>query len=172
MNSASKLLPIFQQNEVLFGHDGTPEIVAVEITAQGAVQISARDGERIFSEPMLFHPFMLLAGDGALAGWPGDAQIEILAGESPFNRLAQFRNLRELDEARWFLQKTTGKTPASSDAPYWYFNDPLHQYLLRSGKTHFLEMTFGDLRRLQLTIQTIAQTDLLIPIRRARATGS
>jgi len=154
MNSASTLLPIFQKNEVLFGHDGTPEIVAVEITAQGAVQISARDGARIFSEPMPFHPFILLAGDEALAGWPGDAQIEILAGESPFNRLAQFRNLRELDEARWFLQKTTGKTPSSSDAPYWYFNDPLHQYLLRSGKTHFLEMTFGDLRRLQLTIQT------------------
>ena len=154
MNSASTLLPIFQKNEVLFGHDGTPEIVAVEITAQGAVQISARDGARIFSEPMPFHPFILLAGDEALAGWPGDAQIEILAGESPFNRLAQFRNLRELDEARWFLQKKTGKTPSSSDAPYWYFNDPLHQYLLRSGKTHFLEMTFGDLRRLQLTIQT------------------
>jgi DNA polymerase, archaea type len=154
MNSASTLLPIFQKNEVLFGHDGTPEIVAVEITAQGAVQISARDGARIFSEPMPFHPFILLTGDEALAGWPGDAQIEILAGESPFNRLAQFRNLRELDEARWFLQKTTGKTPSSSDAPYWYFNDPLHQYLLRSGKTHFLEMTFGDLRRLQLTIQT------------------
>jgi len=154
MNSASTLLPIFQKNEVLFGHDGTPEIVAVEITAQGAVQISARDGARIFSEPMPFHPFILLAGDEALAGWPGDAQIEILAGESPFNRLAQFRNLRELDEARWFLQKKTGETPSSSDAPYWYFNDPLHQYLLRSGKTHFLEMTFGDLRRLQLTIQT------------------
>jgi len=154
MNSASTLLPIFQKNEVLFGHDGTPEIVAVEITAQGAVQISARDGARIFSEPMPFHPFILLAGDEALAGWPGDAQIEILAGESPFNRLAQFRNLRELDDARWFLQKQTGKTPSSSDAPYWYFNDPLHQYLLRSGKTHFLEMTFGDLRRLQLTIQT------------------
>src|SRR5262249_59928108 len=50
--------------------------------------------------------------------------------------------------------KKTGKTPSSSDAPYWYFNDPLHQYLLQSGKTHFLEMTFGDLRRMQLRIQT------------------
>jgi DNA polymerase, archaea type len=154
MNSASTLLPIFQKNEVLFGHDGTPGIVAVEITAQGAIQISARDGARIFSQTMPFHPFMLLAGDNALAGWRGEAQIETLAGAGAFNRLAHFRNLKELDEARWFLQKTTGKTPSSSDAPYWYLNDPLHQYLLGSGKTHFLEMTFGDLRRLQLTIQT------------------
>jgi len=58
---------MFQKNEVLFGHDGTPGIVAVEITAEGAVQISARDGARTFSEPMAFKPFMLLAGDDALA---------------------------------------------------------------------------------------------------------
>ena len=154
MNSASTLLPIFQKNEVLFGHDGTPGIVAVEITAEGAVQICSRDGARTFSKALPFQPFMLLAGDDALAGWPGEAQIERLAASGSFNRLAQFRNFKELDEARWFLQKKTGKTPSSSDAPYWYFNDPLHQYLLRSGKTHFLEMTFGDLRRLQLTIQT------------------
>ena len=154
MNSASTLLPIFQKNEVLFGHDGTPGIIAVEITPAGAVEISARDGERIFSEPVPSQPFMLLGADDALAGWQGEAQIESLAGPGVFNRLAHFRDLKELDEARWFLQKKTGKTPSSSDAPYWYFNDPLHQYLLQSGKTHFLEMTFGDLRRMQLTIQT------------------
>ncbi len=150
----STLLPIFQKNEALFGHDGTPAIVAVEITAAGAVQISARDGKRIFSDAMPFQPFMLLAGDDALAGWPGEAQIETLAGPGTFKCRAHFPARKELDEARWFLQKKTGKTPAASDAPYWYFNDPLHQYLLESGKTHFLEMTFGDLRRLQLTIQT------------------
>src|SRR5678816_2609994 len=144
MNSASTLLPIFQKNEVLFGHDGTPGIVAVEITAQGAIQISARDGARIFSEAMPFHPFMLLAGDDDLAGWPGEAQIETLAGAGAFNRLAQFRNLKELDEARWFLQKKTGKTPSSSDAPYWYFNDPLHQYLLPVSYTH-LTLPTSDL---------------------------
>src|ERR1051325_5711804 len=150
----STLLPIFQKNEALFGHDGTPAIVAVEITAAGAVQISARDGKRIFSDAMPFQPFMLLAGADALAGWQGETQIETLAGPGTFKCRAHFPARKELDEARWFLQKKTGKTPAASDAPYWYFNDPLHQYLLRSGKTHFLEMTFGDLRRLQLTIQT------------------
>jgi len=154
MSHASSLLPIFQKNEVLFGHDSTPGIVALEMTDHGAVQISAHNGARILSKPMPFEPFMLLAGNDALAGWQGEAHIEILAGSGAFNRLAHFRNLKELDEARSFLQKKTGKTPSSSDAPYWYFNDPLHQYLLLSGKTHFLEMTFGDLRRMQLGIET------------------
>ena len=154
MSSATTLLPIFQKNEVLFGHDGTTGIVAVEIAAGSALQISARDGERIFSEPLPFQPFMLLAADDVLAGWQGEAQIETLAGGGAFKCRVHFPTLKELDDARWFLQKKTGKTPSSSDAPYWYFNDPLHQYLLQSGKTHFLEMTFGDLRRMQLTIQT------------------
>ena len=65
MNSASTLLPIFQKNEVLFGHDGTPGIVAVEMTAGGAVQISAHDGARISSDAIPFEPFMLLAKDDA-----------------------------------------------------------------------------------------------------------
>ena len=154
MNSASTLLPIFQKNEVLFGHDGTPGIVAVEMTAGGAVQIFAHDGARISSDAIPFEPFMLLAKDDALAGWQGEAQIETLAGVGAFKYRVHFPGLKELDEARWFLQKKTGQTPSSSDAPYWHFNDPLHQYLLKSGKTHFLEMTFGDLRRMQLTIQT------------------
>jgi len=154
MSSASTLLPIFQKNEMLFGHDGTPAIVAVEITAGRAVQISAHDGERVFSEPLPFQPFMLLAEEDVLAGWQGEAQIETLAGGGAFRCRANFPTLKELDEARWFLQNKTGKTPSSSDAPYWYFNDPLQQYLLQSGKTHFLEMTFSDLRRMQLTIQT------------------
>src|SRR5689334_1011178 len=105
MNSASTLLPIFQKNEVLFGHDGTPAIVAVEITGGGAIQISARDGERIFSEPLPFQPFILLAGDDALAGWQGEAQIETLTGAGAFKCRAHFPSLKELDEARWFLQK-------------------------------------------------------------------
>src|SRR5262249_62322543 len=122
------------------------------------------DGQRIFSEPLPFQPFMLLGGDDALVGWQGEAQIETLAGAGAFKCRAHFPSVKELDEARWFLQKKTGKTPSSSDAPYWYFNDPLHQYLLLSGKTHFLEMTFGDLRRMQLGIAHCCADDFTFSI--------
>ena len=49
------------------------------------------------------------------------------------------------------------KASSASDLPYWYFSDPLQQFLLLSGKTHFLSMAFGELKRLQLAIKTYCQ---------------
>src|SRR5947199_7707309 len=43
--------------------------------------------------------------------------------------------------------------PASSEAPYQFLADPVHQVLLRTGRTSSLGMTFGDLRRLALDIE-------------------
>ncbi len=154
MDSRGLLPPLFQANEILFGHDPTPGLLAFEITADGEAQIFSRIAEVTRSQKVSFQPFMLLAGDDALCGWQGEAQIEPLAGIGAFNRLALFPGLHQLDDARVYLQKKTGKAPSAGDAPYWYFSDPVHQYLLRSGKTHFLEMTFGELRRMQLAVYT------------------
>ena len=148
------LPPLFQKNEILFGHDSTPGLLAFEITRDGEAQIFFREGEATRSQMAPFRPFMLLAGDDVLRGWQGEAQIEVLSGAAAFNRLALFSSLQQLDDARSYLQKKTGKAPSAGDAPYWHFNDPVHQYLLLSGKTHFLEMTFGELRRMQLGVYT------------------
>ena len=106
---------------------------------------------------------MLLEGDEPLAGWHGEVKIEKLAGDGAFNRLALFPNLKQLDDARAHLQKKTGKTPSAGDAPYWYFSDPLQQFFLLSGKTHFLGMTFRDLKRMQLDIETYCQAGFSFP---------
>ena len=153
------LLPLFQKNEVLFGHDPTPGAVAYEIDRAAGVKIFLRNGESLRNETAAFQPLMLLEGDEPLSGWKGEAQIEKLAGSGAFNRLALFADLKQLDDARFYLQKTTGKTPSAGDAPYWYFSDPLQQFLLLSGRTHFLGMTFRELKRLQVTIKTYCQSD-------------
>ncbi len=106
---------------------------------------------------------MLLEGDAPLSGWSGEGQIENLAGGGAFNRLALFADLKQLDDAKAFLQKKTGKTPSAGDAPYWYFSDPLQQFLLLSGGTHFLGMTFRDLNRLQIDIETYCQSSFNFP---------
>jgi DNA polymerase, archaea type len=155
--------PLFQKNEVLFGHDGAPALVTFEITSDGKVQIFSRAGDATVSETAPFQPFMLLAGDDGLKGWQGDAQIDSLAGQGAFNRLALFPDLKQLDDARFYLQRKTGKTSSAGDAPYWYFSDPLQQYLLLSGKTHFLDMTFRDLRRMQLDIETYCADGFTFP---------
>jgi DNA polymerase I len=163
------LPPLFQKNEVLFGHDATPGLIACEIDGADKVKIFRRDGDATLIETAPFQPLMLLAGDDGLKGWQGETQIERLAGSGAFNRLALFPDLKQLDDAKAYLQKNTGKTPSAGDAPYWYFSDPLHQYLLLSGKTHFLGMSFRDLKRLQLDIETYCQAGFSFP-NAARAT--
>jgi DNA polymerase, archaea type len=153
---------MFQKNEVLFGHDCTPGLIAFEVTGD-KVTIFTRDDESSRSQTAPFQPFLLMAGDDGLAGWKGEAKIERLAGQGAFNRLALFPDLKQFDDARLYLQKKSGKTPNAGNAPYWYFSDPLQQFLLLSGKTHFLDMTFRDLRRMQLDIETYCADGFAFP---------
>ena len=157
-----RLPPTFQKNEVLFGHDGKPGLIAIEATGD-KITIFSRDGEssRLQTEP--FQAFLLMAGDDGLAGWRGEAKIERLAGQGAFNRLVLFPDLKQLDDARLYLQKKTGKTPSTGNAPYWCVSDPVQQFLLLSGKTHFLDMTFRDLRRMQLGIETYCAEGFVFP---------
>ena len=123
------LPPLFQKNEVLFGHDGATGLIACEIAGDERVKIFSRDGAATKIDVVSFQPLMLLQGDEPLAGWQGQAKIETLAGSGAFNRLALFPNLTQLDNA----------------------------------KTHFLDMTFRDLKRMQLHIETYCQAGFTFP---------
>jgi DNA polymerase, archaea type len=153
------LIPIFQTNEILFGHDGTPGLIAFEIEGTDKVRIFRREEGKTTSDTVPFLPFVLLAGTSALKDWKGEAQLEKLTGDGAFNTLALFPSLNQLEQAKLHLQKKTARAPSASDAPYWYFSDPLQQFLLLSGKTHFLGMTFRDLKRLQLDIKTYCEPE-------------
>src|SRR3972149_3901598 len=157
------LPPQFQKNEVLFGHDGTAALIALEIEGTNQVKIFSRDDKQNHAASAPFEPFLLLEGEAHLKGWKGDAKIEELSGKGAFNRLALFPDLKQPEDARSHLQKKTGKSPSATDAPYWYFSDPLHQYLLLSGKTHFIGMTFSELKRMQLDIETYCQAGFEFP---------
>src|SRR5438093_1023670 len=71
-------------------------------------------------------------------------------------REPQFRHgtLDALEAARRHLRRLTGKAPGVSDAPYLVLADPVEQYLILSGITFFIGMEFGELRRMQLDIET------------------
>jgi DNA polymerase, archaea type len=151
------LTPIFQQNEVLFGHDSTPGIIAFEIEGIDKVKIFRHQAGDAESETIPFRPFILLEGEGALKGWKGDVALQKLHGRGAFDHLALFPDLHQLEQAKFHIQKKIGKASSASDLPYWTFSDPLQQFLLLSGKTHFLGMAFRDLKRLQLAIETYCQ---------------
>jgi DNA polymerase elongation subunit (family B) len=155
--------PQFQNNQVLFGHDSTPGLIACEIEGVDNVRLYSRVDGETRSELAPFAPLLILEGDDGLKGWTGEAKVEALTGSGSFNRLVLFPDLKQLDDAKSYLQKKTGKTPSAADAPYWYFTDPVHQYLLVSGKTQFKGMTFRDLKRLQIDIETYCQEGFSFP---------
>ena len=56
---------MFQKNEVLFGHDGTPGLIAFEVTGD-TVTIFSRDGVTTRSQTVPFQPLLLMADDDGL----------------------------------------------------------------------------------------------------------
>jgi DNA polymerase I len=146
--------PLFQRNEMLFGRDSTPGLIAFEVEGSNRIAVFRREDGEVRSERVAFRPFLLLEGERWLKDWRGEAEIEPLSGGRAFDRIAFFPDLKQLEDARLHLQKRSGKTSSASDAPFFYLGDPIHQYLLLSGKTHFLGIGFGDLKRMQIDIET------------------
>ena len=153
----------FYTNTVLFGHDSTPHLIAFEIEGQDQVRVFTKKNGRVTSTLRPFIPFLLLADTGLLTNFPGDVEIDALQGEGFFRYLARFPGLAEAQKARQHLQRVSRKTSTAPDAPYFYLNDPVQQYLLLSGQTHFLEMHLDDLRRLQVDIEVYCGEGFAFP---------
>jgi DNA polymerase elongation subunit (family B) len=133
--------PSLEHDPVLFGADATPGIVAVEFTAPDRVQVYRREGGRTIVEEAGHQPF----------GWatesiPGNCRP--LGGEGAFRFIVSFENLSSFTKARTTYRR---EMFALSDLP--------HQYLLQSGRTLFKGMAFGDLRRMQVDIETHTGAD-------------
>lgn len=155
--------PNFQQNELLFGHDGTRGIIACEIEGVDQVRLITRKGDLGNSETVDFRPFMLLEDRDWLEDWSGEARCEGLDGNGEFKWLAFFSDLKQLEDARAHLQEKSGQAPSAPAAPYLYLSDPIQQFLLVSGKTHFLGLSFSQLKRLQIDIETYCQPGFEFP---------
>jgi len=147
--------PVFHQNAVLFGHDATPRLLAFEPIAEAQVRVYARaaDGGTT-THVREFRPWLLLASTDLLAGWGGGYDVEPLEGEGLYRSLVLFHSWGDALKTRAHVQKATGKAQTAPDAPFLFLTDPAQQYLMRTGQTHFLELAFTELRRMQLDIET------------------
>jgi len=146
-------LPLpFYDNPLLFGHDASRGLLAFE-AAEASVRVYARQGDRVVVTDEPFRPFLLLADPDLLKGFKGDADLTPLDGEGVFRWLAECSAWPQALKAREYCQRLSEKGPGAPEAPYRFLNDPVHQFLLRSGKTSFLGMTLGDLRRMAVDIE-------------------
>ncbi len=144
----------FERNEVLFGADPLEGIVAVEPLGKRAMRLFLREEGRVTTRDEPFTPFILLEDTRLLDGFKESFRLEELASTNPYRFLAFFDDWGSCERARDFLRKTTGEPASSPQAPYLILSDPVHQYLLITGKTLFKGVGFGDLHRLALDIET------------------
>lgn len=126
----------FLENQQLFGFDPTSGIVAVEFSGPNLAQVFVRqpDGStRCDAVP--FAPFL----------WTSEPEGS-LVGTLPLNHTETFSSWTEFQAAR----------TEKKGLPVFALADPVQQYLTTSGRTLFKGLTFEDLRRLQLDIETSA----------------
>jgi len=143
-----------EQSEVLFGADPQKGIVAVEPSGQEAMRLFIREGTGLKIKDEVFIPFMLLEDEGLIKEFKKPYHAEKLSSGNEYNVLILFETWEDCQKARAFLQKRTGESASSPQAPYLFFSDPVHQFLLLTGKTLFKGLELKDLHRLALDIET------------------
>jgi DNA polymerase I len=144
----------FYGNRLLFGDPSERGIVAVEIASRTEVEIFKRDGERIVRERRPIQLFAIVDDCESLRGFRAPHQVTELKGGFRFRYLVTLPSSEALEALKRHLKNVTGKTSGSPEAPYLLLSDPIEQYLMLTGVTHFIGMEFAQLRRLQLHIET------------------
>ena len=117
----------FEDNELLFGADKTPRIVAIELGETGTVKVYRREkdgGTAVDVEP--FHPFVWTDGDITDLGLENAQE---LAGDSRYNWLVTADSWKELIALRNGLKKA-GRN-------FFALSDPVQHYLSATGRTLF-----------------------------------
>jgi DNA polymerase I len=170
----------FYDNRLLFGRAGAPRHLAFT-PADATVRVYTREGATRSGEAP-FRPFLLLADPDLLKGFKGDVTVVPLDGPGFYRWLAEFPSWTHCLKARDHCREVSGRMPGAPEAPYQFFPDPVHQFLLRTGRTSFLGMTFGELRRMAVDIEVTTapgfefpnaarETDRIIAIAMADSTG-
>src|SRR6266581_242897 len=138
----------FEKNTLLFGADPTPRIVAIELGETGTVRVYRRekDGSTIADvEP--FHPFVWVDSDVVDLG----IEPEKLRGDLKYGWLITVDSWKELIALR------NGLKNAGRD--FFAFTDPVQHYLTATGRTLFKDLSFEELKRMQIEVLSFSEGD-------------
>ena len=140
----------FQDNQLLFGSDPTPRIVAIELGETGRVKVYRREKDGTTAcDVEEFHPFVWADGDVADLGL---TNAEKLAGDLKYNWLVTTDSWKELIALRNGL-KNAGRN-------FFALSDPVQHYLTQTGRTLFKQLPFEELKRMQIEVLSFAGGDL------------
>src|SRR5262245_26804241 len=127
-----------QLDDLLYGRDKTPRIVAVEPAGRERVRVYRRmPDDSVVSEVTPFHPWLLLTAPPDWTDLADQLSARELAGPHPYRWLVRCAAWPVFADLRGRLRAT--------EAPFFALNSPVEQYLLITGRTLFKEMRFEEL---------------------------
>ena len=146
-------------DDVLFGHDPTPGLVALHPLRSGNGSEQAR--MRVYrrqelsgvpaTEDVAYYPFLFLTDFQALRGFPRQRfRCQTLRGRHAYRHLIVFDTWSAYHDAVRHLR-------AHPSAHVYRIANPAQQYLMQSGRTLFKGMAFDDLHRMQLDIEVVSK---------------
>lgn len=158
-------MPSSQEKDiVLYGHNETQHVVAVQQLNDFTVRIYTNDDGKVSHADAEFFPFFFLSNDQLIKDFPKHFWLKELAGENFYRFIVVFSRWNELWEAVRFVINQYNKTALKRINHYAETDvlllkpDPVTQYLMQSGTTFFKGMAFADLHRLQLSVQTYSKS--------------
>jgi DNA polymerase I len=150
-------------NPVLFGHDDESNIVAVHTNGESLVRIYKRSGDLIEQRDEEFFPFFHLSDKKFIEGFSAKYWLKKLEGKNFYQYICAFPTVGILWDAVNYVVRKINKELKSAYSSYldtehiFLRSDMNTQYLLQSGKTLFKNMTFDDIYRLQIDIETYSK---------------
>ncbi len=143
---------------LLFGHDPALRIVACErVDGDGdtdEILFYTREAGGLHPYRAPFRPYLWVADKRLLAECDVPTETTELNGNAPLRYLVSTATSKALQATIAHLKKVTGRSPSAPDAPYFFLNDPVQQYLMQSGRTLFKGMTYDEVHRMQVDIET------------------
>jgi DNA polymerase, archaea type len=165
-------VPTTAFDPVLYGQNTMENVVAVQQLNESTVRLYVRSRAtndsktqpgQVTSTDVEFFPFFFLSTSTLLENYPKRYWLKELAGPNFYRYLVAFPRWNDLWEALRFILINYNKTALkrashfSELEPLLVKLDPLTQYLLQSGVTLFKGMSFDDLHRVQISIQTYSK---------------
>lgn len=146
-------------DSILFGKNPETDIISVYQAGESTVKLVKRvDGVNQTETRKLF-PFFFLSDDALLKGYDRNFWNVSLAGDNYYRHLCIFRRWGDMRTAARTVADNLGKRQETSGSDEIFLKpDPVYQFLMQTGITLFKGMDFGDLRRMQLDIETFSKS--------------
>jgi DNA polymerase elongation subunit (family B) len=149
-----------RMNPVLFGHSPDARIVAAHQAGDDAMRVYVRTGKTIAAEERPFYPFFFLSEPKLIEGFHRKHWVRRLDGPGVYDHLCVFEEWSAMWDAVRHILESYNRHAVPRIETYQDLDvlhliaDPVTQYLMQSGRTLFKELSFGDIHRLQLDIET------------------